>query len=469
MMTLKTPFVRIQGTVPETNRPPEVRKLPDDTVIIFLSDTHIGGDNGSDIFESPDDLTMLFQDLSTHDEPVELVLAGDFFDFLRISKLPDDKNRASVTIERPEYCKLFDALREFNAIEKNRVVYLPGNHDVEMWWNADIRRTLREEGLVHDFALSYMAYFESRPDDIIYCEHGNQFDPTNAIRDYRDPLDTPLGSHVVTDVIQRITKLSRNFDLHDLNHVFPLVAIPDWISSRFFYDLLRRAILYLILPIIATYMIVESTSYMWGFMPDEVQQSEPIAPWMYELWIEVGYYLLPLIIFFFYAVQWMMQRVLSSLVEPHVVEHENNSGVENPQVKGIHQFLKSDHPPPMGSDITGKQISVFVSGHTHTPVLSQIQRSNGMSGVFVNSGCWLRQLQPVRAHLYGPPVFVPVYVQTHGRIYLDTTRILVELWEYPRITEDHNLLFTERLAILGRQPKRAVEHSEPQLRATAEL
>lgn len=233
-MMLKTPFARIKRTVPETTMPLDVRKLPDDTNIVFISDTHIGGDQGSDIFESADDLTMLFHDLSTQEVPVELVLAGDFFDFLRISNLSDGKNRAAVTIVRPEYRKLFDALRQFTATEKNRVIYLPGNHDAEMWWNADIRTTLRDEGLVDDFALSYMACFESRPDDIIYCEHGNQFDPANAIRDYRDPLDTPLGTHIVTDVIQRIVKLSRNFDLRDLNHVFPLVAIPDWISSRFF-------------------------------------------------------------------------------------------------------------------------------------------------------------------------------------------------------------------------------------------
>jgi len=30
-----------------------IRKLRDDTLIVFLSDCHIGGDEGRDIFESP--------------------------------------------------------------------------------------------------------------------------------------------------------------------------------------------------------------------------------------------------------------------------------------------------------------------------------------------------------------------------------------------------------------------------------
>src|ERR687894_3033107 len=101
------------------------RTLRDDTLIVFLSDTHIGGDEGHDIFESPEELTALLEELSAHDGPVELVLAGDFFDFLEIGEVPDAENRASVTISRPEYRTLFFALREFAAGVGRRVIYLP--------------------------------------------------------------------------------------------------------------------------------------------------------------------------------------------------------------------------------------------------------------------------------------------------------------------------------------------------------
>jgi hypothetical protein len=47
---------------------------------VFLSDAHIGGPAGSDIFESAAELTALLRDLNRHERPVELVLAGDFFD-----------------------------------------------------------------------------------------------------------------------------------------------------------------------------------------------------------------------------------------------------------------------------------------------------------------------------------------------------------------------------------------------------
>jgi hypothetical protein len=88
-----------------------LRQLSDDTLLVFVSDSHIGGDGGRDIFESPDELKALFDELAAHAGPVELVLAGDFFDFLRITERPARSNPASLTIERRECRELFEALR----------------------------------------------------------------------------------------------------------------------------------------------------------------------------------------------------------------------------------------------------------------------------------------------------------------------------------------------------------------------
>jgi hypothetical protein len=98
---------------------------------------------------------------------------------------------------------------------------------------------------------------------VLYCEHGNQFDPANTIKEYEDPLDTPLGDHIVTDRIRQIVpegRITRSFDLRDVNKVYPLVTIPEWVVGRFFYDLLGRVVTYLLLPLIigyATYWVVE--------------------------------------------------------------------------------------------------------------------------------------------------------------------------------------------------------------------
>src|SRR3712207_9120603 len=71
--------------------------------------------------------------------------------------------------------------------------------------------------------------------------------------------------------------------------------------------------------------------------------------------------------------------------------------------------------------------------------------------VMVNSGCFLRQLQPVTPHLKGPPVFVSKFVLTHVRVYVQAGQLRVELWEQPKPAGQH-LTRTERLLSWGRRP-----------------
>src|SRR3712207_9446180 len=96
-------------------------ELSNDTLVVFVSDSHIGGDPGCDGFESPEELEALFVELARRDGPVELVLAGDFFDFLQIGEVPERGDRASLTIQRPEYESLFAALGRFREDRKSVV------------------------------------------------------------------------------------------------------------------------------------------------------------------------------------------------------------------------------------------------------------------------------------------------------------------------------------------------------------
>ena len=199
-----------------------MRLLADDTLIVFLSDCHIGGDPGRDIFESPDQLVSMLDDVDAHPGPVELVLAGEFFDFLRVAEVPDGENRASVTIagRNIENCS-----SDCGASPRARRGRSSTCRETTTPRCRGTRRsaTLGEQGLVHEFALSYSACFESEPDRIVYCEHGNQFDPANTFRDYADPLDTPLGDHVVTDLMPRLPggrTLTPSLHLREVDRIF---------------------------------------------------------------------------------------------------------------------------------------------------------------------------------------------------------------------------------------------------------
>src|SRR5918992_1129256 len=272
-------------------------ELSEDTLVVLVSDSHIGGDPGCDGFESPGELEALFEELAGREGAVELVLAGDLFDFLQISTTPSGLDRAAATISRPEYVRMFEALGRFNEGEQKRVIYLPGNHDAEMWWNPQIRKALRKQGLVDEFALSYSASLEAGGKRwLVYCEHGNQFDPANTIEDYGDPLDTPLGYHVVTDFTRRVApfgEVSRGLNLSEIKNVYPLVEIPRWVASRYFYDAVGLVAAYLLLPLLVFYAVYRAIAYLLAFtggVPVRFLQSYQELPRVHEFFLDIGLY-----------------------------------------------------------------------------------------------------------------------------------------------------------------------------------
>ena len=56
-------------------------ELPDNALVVFVSDSHIEGDPGCDGFESPKELEALFVELAGGEGPVELILAGGLLRF----------------------------------------------------------------------------------------------------------------------------------------------------------------------------------------------------------------------------------------------------------------------------------------------------------------------------------------------------------------------------------------------------
>jgi 3',5'-cyclic AMP phosphodiesterase CpdA len=437
-----------------------MRRLADDTLVVFVSDSHIGGDPGRDIFESPDELVTLLDEIDAHPGPVELVLAGDFFDFLRIAEVPEGANRASVTIARPEYRALFDRLRRFAAGGSRTVVYLPGNHDAEMWWNPEIRATLERDGLVHEFALSYTACFESDPAWIVYCEHGNQFDPANTFRDYADPLDTPLGDHVVTDLMPRLPggrTLTPTLHLREIDRIFPLARIPEWIAGRLFYDVVTQAVRWLLLPLIVAYAAYWLIKYALGGTDGD----------LLDLIVDLGYELGVLLVVFGLFVLVLRGMAIRAIRGAAARFHGGGNGSErfDPPADEIRRRLESGLPFPLDHDQPG-EIAVFVSGHTHAPSLVEFVTPAGAPGAAVNSGCWLRQAHPVEARLSAPSVFASRYVLTHARVHCGAEGIEAELWEHPRPYRQ-KLLAVERLAVAGRLPTKPEDDTPPRVRDRA--
>lgn len=460
------------------------RLLGDDTLVAFVSDAHIGGDAGHDIFESADDLAALFDTLGRHPGSLDVVLAGDFFDFLRVASVPAGATRASVTVARPEYRELFDALRRLAAAPGRTVVYVPGNHDAEAWWNAELQAELRREGLVHAFALAYAAAFASDPGRVVYCEHGNQFDPANRFRDYDDPLDTPLGDHVVTDVTRRLAAahVVGGLNLREAERVFPLTRVPEWVAGRVFYATVTQLVRRVLLPLLAAFVAFEAWAYVRGG-----------GGALDRVVVEVGYDVLTLVtalVLFLFTGPTRAMRYLAvrfGAVEAAGGGPEGLTGgspSDGPAVAAIRRLLEAGARPPQldtgggagardvgdddRADLRPEEVTVFVSGHTHAPSLTAFQRLSGGDGAIVNTGCFLRQLRPVPTRLGAPPVFAWRFEQTHVRVSRTAAGIAVELWEHPR-PSPQTLRLAERLAVAGRLPAEPPPNAPPRVRARVSI
>jgi UDP-2,3-diacylglucosamine pyrophosphatase LpxH len=450
-------------------------ELGGNALVVFISDSHIGGDPGCDGFESPDELMALFVELAGHDGPVELILAGDFFDFLQIGEVPKGKNRASLTIERPEYLNLFAALEKFREVAGKRVIYLPGNHDAESFWNLEIQETLRERGLVDEFAYYYLASIETGGGRrVLYCEHGNQFDPENTVGDYHDPLDTPLGHHVVMDGTRRIApwgEISPGLDLSEIKMVYPLVAIPAWIASRYFYNLAGKVVNYLLVPLLVAYAIYKVVAYaiaratggnaslLFGSYRELPQVHQALLDTVLFLLVTLGIFGV-----FFLVARHTIHKTLRA-VSPGGTPHYSPAEASQNKIRAI---LTGEARPPMDPSFDPTTADVFVSGHTHLPSLAETERPDGSKAVLVNSGCFLRQLQPIAPRLKGPSIFVSKFVLTHVRVFVREGKLRVELWEQPK-PAGQTLTRIERLVSIGRRPPQPPADSKPRLVALATL
>jgi len=440
-------------------------RLSDDTLVVFLSDAHIGGPVGSDIFESAAELTSLLQDLSRHQGPVELVLAGDFLDLLRMGDPGHGADGVTATIARPEYQELFAALRAFAVAPGRRVVYMVGNHDAEVWWNTRIQRSLQEAELVDVFALSYSASFNSFPDQLIYCEHGNQFDSANTLVDYANSLDTPVGAHLMAEMIRPIESapaVKGGLDLREVRYVFPLAWHPgpaEWMGGRIFYRFLDRMLrwfLGLLVLLVVAYLGYQGLEVALGHASSGLRARWPVL-------LEAAYGLAVLV----------LAMVAAFLISRRTAERAVTTlgkrftwlapGLERDrEAASIRQLLEHDRPPPMAGTVLPAGIAVFISGHTHAPAISTLARPDGTQTVIVNTGCWLRQLQPVEAWLGVPPVWVPAFVLSHVRVRPGQGGVVVELWEHPKPAE-RRLPWIERVAIAGRMPPQPARNAEPRL------
>lgn len=176
---------------------------------IVLSDIHLGAADRLDDFEADAELAAFVRSYVLRDEPTELILAGDTFEFLqvRLPGLGDYEWSATAAVRRLQailagHPDVVAALREFVARPANQLTLLIGNHDFELHYSAAKQLVLQAFGTTEaEGRIRFATRYEGGG---LYLVHGNQFDEWNRFVYFdgiSEPFEVVRGTRVVKDVI----------------------------------------------------------------------------------------------------------------------------------------------------------------------------------------------------------------------------------------------------------------------------
>ncbi|MEM1180095.1 MAG: metallophosphoesterase [Acidobacteriota bacterium] len=213
--------------------------------VFVISDLHLGGGyaatpeagRGFRLLTQKDPLRQFLSEIADLATPVELVINGDFVDFLAERHTQEPHWRPFVTAERdavgifrtivsrdPE---VFAALKKLIACG-HRLTFLLGNHDLELTLPA-VRKELEETLGIGPHDYTFLLDGEAYQVGDALIEHGNRYDPVNEVdtskllelrllhsRGYEAPEDAflpPLGSRLVSSVFNPIKEIWPFIDL----------------------------------------------------------------------------------------------------------------------------------------------------------------------------------------------------------------------------------------------------------------
>jgi UDP-2,3-diacylglucosamine pyrophosphatase LpxH len=186
----------------------QVETLMQHTVVI--SDVHFcEGVPGNDLWmrwrqmpffpdqEFADLVDVLLAEVKSPDDVIELVFNGDLFDFdagrvvdgvALFEDLPRSEPVSADLIDRIliDHQGFVDAVAKFLKAGNHRVVFVSGNHDPQLAYDAvrrRIRHAIADAAQTTDIAhrIVFRAWFHKTPDNI-HVEHGNQYDPYCSFR-----------------------------------------------------------------------------------------------------------------------------------------------------------------------------------------------------------------------------------------------------------------------------------------------
>ncbi|MBC7254251.1 MAG: metallophosphoesterase [Actinobacteria bacterium] len=162
-----------------------------------ISDLHLGAGDHLDEFDQDASFRSFLEAVGERRHS-ELIINGDFLDFVAVnlektsvkpfSRLGCREEESLAKLERilEAHRDCFAALRRFME-SGHRLVLIPGNHDVDLFWPR-VRERLLEEMGGPDSEHFHFAYTGFYREGGLYVEHGNQYYADSAFENFTHPF-----------------------------------------------------------------------------------------------------------------------------------------------------------------------------------------------------------------------------------------------------------------------------------------
>jgi UDP-2,3-diacylglucosamine pyrophosphatase LpxH len=184
--------------------------------------------------------------------PGVLVVAGNLFDLLGITRDP-----AQALAAHP---RLTAALKAF-CEEGRRVVVLPGSRDARLAWDAKAAAVVQKELRAEVLPAVELVVHTGAGDRRVRVEPGDRFDPRWARTQPDDAADSPLGLHVVQQVLPAFGQ-ARTTWLQGVERLANDADLPRFVASRLLYRRITRHIWWLVVPFLLAVLLKFPLSFL---------------------------------------------------------------------------------------------------------------------------------------------------------------------------------------------------------------
>jgi len=341
--------------------------------VIAISDLHLPPERTA---VSGRTCEVLARRLAAEAPPLTVVLAGDIVEMLAYP----GRAASDVLDSHDDLCRALAMVIERGG----QVIYTVGNHDGDLAWD------LKAATAVHEATgaqLCLAADLVLAGGEKIRVEHGHQIDQYNCFSDPRNPLDTPLGHHIVREVIPKIEWLGRDW-LTGAHEMADPADFPSFLASRLVYRKLARHLWWVVLvPVVLFALVFPELGRIKDRFPGT-------GRWLHDGEI-LGYGALVDIAIIALIIAIVSRRAWTSISALALSERgygQNSAARER------------------ADELISQGYTGYLSGHTHHPEL----RAHG-DGFYGNTGSCTSVVEAIET-IYGMP---PVYLRTQQLSWLE--------------------------------------------------